>query len=223
MKIVGHRGAMGLAPENTLVSIRKALEHQVDQVEFDVRVTHDSVPVLLHDPHLTDAAGNSLLIADHSFTELQSHKPDLATLEEALSCINAAAVPYIEVKPAEPAAPIVAIIRQFLEAGTYKPQGLLLGSKSQKTLRELHAELPEIPTIVIESWSGVRAHWRARQVGTKRIAMNQRWLWRGFIGPVARRGWELYPYTLNDPAKAKRWARWGIAGVVTNYPDRFEE
>jgi len=35
-------------------------------------------------------------------------------------------------------------------------------------------------------------------------------------------GYELYAYTINNPAKARRWAKHGLAGVVTDYPDRFK-
>ena len=51
--------------------------------------------------------------------------------------------------------------------------------------------------------------------------MNQLWLWWGFIRAMRRGGWELYAYTVNDPAKAKRWVRWGLAGVITDCPDLF--
>jgi len=51
--------------------------------------------------------------------------------------------------------------------------------------------------------------------------MNQRWLWSGFISMVAKRN-ELYAYPLNDPVKAARWAQHGLAGVITDYPDRFK-
>lgn len=59
-RIIGHRGAAGLAPENTLRSFRTALEYDVDAVEFDVRRTGDGVLVALHDATLdrtTDATG----------------------------------------------------------------------------------------------------------------------------------------------------------------------
>jgi glycerophosphoryl diester phosphodiesterase len=53
--------------------------------------------------------------------------------------------------------------------------------------------------------------------------MNQRWLWWGFIRGFKHSDKQLYAYTLNDPKKAKRWAKWGLAGVITDYPDRFEK
>lgn len=223
MKIIGHRGARGLAPENTTVSLRKGLEHHVDMLEFDVRVTKDGVPVLHHDPKLTGSDGLKLKLDEHSYEELKNHFPDLLTLEEAIDQISDKAVPYIEVKRGEPVRPIVAVVKAHLKSGTYSPDGLRIASKSQRTLRELHKALPDIPVIVIEPWSGVRAHRRAKELGATEIAMNQLWLWWGFIRGFKNSDKKLYAYTLNDPIKARRWARWGLAGVITDYPDRFEK
>lgn len=218
MKIIGHRGARGLAPENTIASLQKALEHHVDMVEFDLRVTRDGVVVLHHNAKLVDPNGQKHRIADHEYKELKQHKPDLATFKEVLAAIGQKIPLYIEVKPHVQTEPIIKIIKNY-----DRPKNVWLGSKSQKTLLELHAALPDIPKIVIEPWSGVRAGRRARQVNTKLVGMNQHWLWWGFITSVKHSGWQLYAYPLNNPAKAKRWAKYGLAGVVTDFPDRFEK
>lgn len=222
MKIIGHRGARGLAPENTIASLKKGLEHHVDELEFDLRVTKDGVVVLHHDPYIANADGSQLTINLYTHSELLAHKPDLATFEEVLDRIGHSARLYIEVKPEEPTKPIVKIIKQRLSDG-WKPEYFYLASFSQKTLLELHRTLPEIEKIVIEKWSGIRAGRRMRQLGTNRACMNQRWLWWGFIRSAKRGGWQLYTYTLNDVTKAKCWERYGLAGVVTDYPDRFEK
>jgi len=222
MKIIGHRGAKGLAPENTIKGFQKALEHHVDEIEFDVRVTNDGVPVLLHDEAASDVAGNLLVVKDSSYQELKQHKPDLTTLFDALNYIEARVLVLVEVKRGEPIEPIVAVINEFLETGMYHSGNLALGSFSQKTLRELHKVLPDIPKVVIESWSGVKAHIRARQVQTKRLSMKHLWLWRGFLISMKRSGFQISPYTMNNPVKVRKWQPY-LYGVVTDYPDRFEK
>lgn len=220
MKIIGHRGARGLAPENTIAGLHKGLEHHVDMLEFDLRVTKDGTVVLHHNAVLRDSAGNRLKIKEHTHQELKAHKPDLPTLAEVFEQIGRKVPLYIEVKEKEPVKPIVKIIKNYLEQG-WQPSDLLLASKNQKTLLQLHAALPQIEKIVIERWSGVKASRRARQVNAKRVCMYSRWLWPGFIKTFSR-GRELYAYTVNDPAKARRWERYGLAGIVTDFPDRFE-
>ena len=62
-RFMGHRGAAGLAPENTLASIRKAADQGAPWVEFDVMLTGDGVPVLFHDDSLKRLTGLDVLMA----------------------------------------------------------------------------------------------------------------------------------------------------------------
>lgn len=214
MKIVGHRGARGLAPENTLASIKKALACKVDQVEVDLRVTKDKVVILHHGKYLRDRSGKKLKIVESTYADLKQHKADLTTLNETLAIIGSTPL-YVEVKPGVNVKPIIKELDGV--------KNIFLGSKSQKTLLKLHDALPDIPKIVIEPWSGIRAHHRAKRLDTDLISMNRLWLWSGFIRAVSRSDVRLYAYTLNNPTKAQRWAKAGLYGVVTDRPDLFEK
>ena len=69
-RLFGHRGAAGVAPENTLPSFRRALADGVDVFELDVHATRDGEVVVLHDPTLertTDGVGR---VAALTFAEL---------------------------------------------------------------------------------------------------------------------------------------------------------
>jgi glycerophosphoryl diester phosphodiesterase len=223
MKIIGHRGARGLGPENTLPSLKAALEAGVDEIEIDVRVTADGACVLNHDPYLHDASGGklrALTIAQHTAAQLYDQRPDTATLAEAIRLVNHRVPMVIEVKPKVPAAPVIAQIQQFLDDG-WQPHDFLLASFSHATLTALHAALPAIETVVLSRVSGIRARWRAKRVNATRLAFNHHNLWWGFIAAMHKRGYQIVTYTLNDPAKAERWKRHGLYGVVTDYPDRF--
>lgn len=240
MKIIGHRGAKGLAPENTLRSFEKALEHHVDEIELDVRNTRDGQAILAHDRFVRQADGEKLDILVHDLAELKKHKPTLTTLEEALRGVGRRSPVYVEVKPAVSTEPTIRVINQLLGEG-WQNSDFRLGSYSQEVLLELHRALPGIQTIVIENWSGVRAARRARALGTTRISMLEYWLWPGFIRAMKRRGIELYSFpgrpsakqklfalfglvgATNDPRRARRWERYGLTGVITDYPDLYEK
>lgn len=214
MKIIGHRGAKGLAPENTIASFKKAIELDVDQIEFDVRTSKDNIPIVHHNGVLKDASGNRLRIVDHNYTELKNHKFDLLTLQEALEFINGLVDILVEAKPGVKTEPIAKVLKDYRHL-------YHVGSKSQKTLLELHRLLPSAPVVIIERWSGIKGTWRARQLKTKQLLMFEYFLWSGFIKSMKKSGYQLYVYPLNNPKKAKRWARYGIAGVVTDFPDRY--
>ncbi len=61
--VVGHRGAMAIAPENSAASFRLAEAAGVDEIELDVRITADRVPVVLHDPTLERLAAGGPCLA----------------------------------------------------------------------------------------------------------------------------------------------------------------
>ena len=63
IEVQGHRGARGLAPENTLAGFEIALECGVTSIETDVHLTQDDVPVLIHDPDLAGRRVRTLTLA----------------------------------------------------------------------------------------------------------------------------------------------------------------
>ncbi|HSX06881.1 MAG TPA: glycerophosphodiester phosphodiesterase [Candidatus Saccharimonadia bacterium] len=221
MKIIGHRGAKGLAPENTLRSFEKALEHHVDEIEFDLRVTKDTVVIVHHNPDLTDPADNKLIVADHTFAELHKHKPDLLTFKELLETIDYNTHLLIEIKPHEPTEAIVQLIAIELTKG--RPlNSMSVCSFDQAVLRAIHQALPEIELVVIERWSAIRARLRMRELNTKRVSMRSSWLWRGLLRAMHHQGYQISPYSMNDPRLVRKWQPY-LYGVITDYPDRFEK
>jgi glycerophosphoryl diester phosphodiesterase len=222
-RIIGHRGARGLAPENTVAAVRAGLEAGVDEIEIDVRVTRDGVPVLNHNPYLNDANGGELrhiLIHQHTLTELRSYRPDLATLDEAVVFVDKRVPILVEVKPKVSTAEVIEAIDLYLAKG-WQTSDFLLVSFSQRTLMQLHRALPDIEKVVNEHFSGFIAVLRAKQLDAKRLMFNHRNLWWWFIKSMTRRGYHIVVYTLNDQHKAERWAKYGLYGVVTDYPGRF--
>jgi glycerophosphoryl diester phosphodiesterase len=69
--IIGHRGASAVAPENTLAAFSRALEDGADGIEFDVRLSRDGVPVVIHDASLKRTAQIDRLVGDLDASELQ--------------------------------------------------------------------------------------------------------------------------------------------------------
>lgn len=70
MLVIGHRGAAGLAPENTLVGVEKAIEAKVDGIEFDIRSTKDGKLVALHDSSLYRITGKNRYVSDLTLKKL---------------------------------------------------------------------------------------------------------------------------------------------------------
>ena len=70
--VEGHRGYRAVYPENTLISYRKAIELGVDAIEFDVWLSKDGVPVIMHDANTLRITGKDALITEQTLAELKS-------------------------------------------------------------------------------------------------------------------------------------------------------
>lgn len=193
MKIIGHRGARDEAPENTKASIGLAMNAGVDMIEVDLRLSGDSI-VLSHNPILDNQTYYSLT--------------ELLTQVAATIPIN------LEIKEIQVVDKLATVLENY--SGE-----ILLSSFDFKTLQACRDRLPRAPLAVLESWSGIRATYRAKKLNTKRIHMNQRWLWSGFISSMSRRGWLLYSYTVNSQAQAIKFEQAGLHGIFTDYPSKF--
>jgi len=68
--IIGHRGASAVAPENTMAAFREAITVGAHGIEFDVRLTSDGVPVVIHDSTLRRTGGVNQRVADLSWHDL---------------------------------------------------------------------------------------------------------------------------------------------------------
>jgi glycerophosphoryl diester phosphodiesterase len=223
--IVAHRGASGLAPENTALSFKKAMDLGVDMIETDCRVTRDGVVVLVHDAHLTDQAGNRLTVMDSTYQDLLAHRPEMLTFDEAVALTYRQVRLMVEIKPGVSVGPVLAIIRKYLSKG-WKYEDFIFASFDFEALKEVYAQMPQIERIVLEVWSGVRAVRRAKRLNTMYLSMDQWFLWWGFVSQISKR-YKLFSYPdervflkLNH-TRPSRWFKHGLYGVITDYPDRY--
>ena len=69
--IIGHRGASAVSPENTLAAFARALDDGADGIEFDVRLSRDRVPVVIHDATLKRTGNLDRLVEEFDVSELQ--------------------------------------------------------------------------------------------------------------------------------------------------------
>src|SRR5437763_1471658 len=98
-QVIGHRGAMAYAPENTLASFREARRRGARWVEIDVKLTADSVPILMHDPSLERTLAIDRLVALTPRAALPEAVP---TLEQAIACFRELGLGCnVEIKPCE--------------------------------------------------------------------------------------------------------------------------
>ena len=227
-RIIGHRGAQGDVAGNTQASFEWALKHHVSEIETDCRLTSDGVIVQFHDPAFKDKSGRKHLIKDTSYKKLKHFFPEIMTLDELIVFVDKKARLMIEIKPRVPTKPIIETIRAYLAKG-WRPSDFSFASFDLQVLKQMHAALPEIERIVLESWLAIRALHRAKQLDTRNLSMNQQYLWWGFILWATRHNHKIYTYPSAgakhpnfNHKKPERWAKYGLYGIITDRPEIFE-
>ena len=225
MQIMGHRGAAGLAPENTTMAIAEAIAARADWIEFDVRRTQDGHIVLVHDRTTRRVAKKRLVIRKAAMQELQEleMKKGLAipTLIEALELIGKKAKVNIEIKNPDCVPQVVEIIQSYIKKG-YPRTHFLVSSFSPAVLRAAYKLDAKIPYSLLQIWP-VRFRW-LRSVKLSAVGFYHISALTPFIITLAKkRGLYTYAYTVNSFEEAKQLKRLGIDGIVTNFPDRFDE
>jgi glycerophosphoryl diester phosphodiesterase len=224
--IIGHRGARGLAPENTLEGFEKAMEYDIDMIEFDIRQTKDDKLVVIHQ-HLRTPDGRSLVVRNTNYADLLKYDPAIPTAKQVIEAVNRRVRLMVEVKPDVDPVPVAELIQSFLAKG-WQPADFMFNSSRYATLAYFERVLPQVDRLIQGNWSGWRVTRLAKKLHTRYILLDQRYLWWGFVRSVSRRGFKLITYTFpwheREPYnhhKAIRWAKDGVYGIVTDYPDHY--
>lgn len=224
-----------MAPENTLAGLERARQFGTG-VEFDVMLSADSVPVLMHDETLertTSGAGRvadipagclRLLDAGSWFSEAFAGEP-VPTLDQAAArCIALDLSVNVEIKPStgrdeETARVVAAAAARWWAAGVRPP---LLSSFSEAALQVAAAVAPTLPRgLLVEAFP---RDWRKRcaRLGVVALHAGSGGLTQDAARAVREAGLWLVAYTVNDPVRAQVLFDWGVDCVITDRPDLIQ-
>ena len=241
-RLFGHRGAAGVAPENTLPSFRRALADGVDVFELDVHATRDGEVVVLHDPTLertTDGVGRvaaltfaelSQLDAGHRFTPdggktfpfrgQRVRVPRLAELMREFPEIPL----NIEIK-CEGAAVVAAVVAMVREARAR----IVLAAEHDSIMQAIRAAAPDIPTslatLEIAAFIGALQQGTEPAIPDGSVALqipprfgDTTLVDAASVAAAHRLGAEVHVWTINDPVEARRLLALGCDGIMTDVP-----
>jgi glycerophosphoryl diester phosphodiesterase len=234
--VIAHRGASAYAPENTLSAFEKAIQMGVLVIETDVHQTKDSVIVIMHDLSVDRTTNGKGLIKDLSSTEFKTlhikknkevfeeHPP---TLEEAIRLINGRCKLLIELKKGSDYYPniekhIVELLKKYnahtwvYTIHSFDKQALINVAKRDSNINLQKLIVFKFPLVSFNfdrqftkddytSWQGVNVYYRFCS--------------RRVIKKIHRLGKTVYVWTVNKPRQARKFARRGVDGIITNKPD----
>jgi len=212
--IIAHRGFSGRYPENTLASVRAALELGVDWVEIDVQETRDGELIVFHDYRLNRICGARGRVRDRTLAEIRRLNPQVPTLRQVLQMCRGRGRVLIEVKRAD-LRKVAAVI-----GGTRMENEVMVFSLSIRRMKQIAAVNPRIRRCGL---AARRLSWtlaRLKSVGIEGIGMSRRLVRsQRVVRRIHRRGWKLFVWTVNRKAEMKKLADWGVDGLITDHPD----
>ncbi len=222
--VIGHRGAMGHETENTLASIQKAMDLGVDMIEIDVFNLKSGETVVFHDKtleRLTNAGGS---IEDWNYFDLRKVIVDgghsIPMLQEVLKLINHKVKLNIELKGENTANRVNFIINYYIKKEGWKLDDFIISSFNWKELKDMREMNADIPIAILTEDDPLDAIAIAKELNAEAINPNFEKLTAENSKKLKEEGFKIYPWTVNKPEDILEMKRFGVDGIITNYPER---
>lgn len=218
---IGHRGARGHEPENTLRSVRRALELGAQGVEIDVYFV-DGQLVVFHDAKLERTTNGRGRLARKTWAELRTLDAGLGeripTLREVIETVARRAFINIELKGRATAQPVAALIEEYVRERGWSYADFLVSSFHRKELRLLAGR--QIPLGLLFKRSARGFAKLAATYGAAAIHPHLHFTTRRLVRGAQALGLKVFVYTVNRPRDFARLRAIGVDGVFTDFPDR---
>jgi glycerophosphoryl diester phosphodiesterase len=219
---IGHRGAMGHAPENTLLSIRKALELGTPCIEMDV-YSVDGHLVVFHDSRLERTTNGRGYLLDQQFDDLRAlnagNGEKIPTLKEAFETIHLKAAVNIELKGPDTAGPVTEFISGMRETG-WNDDLLLVSSFNHRELSLVRRLDSRIKLGAMMVGLPVDDAAFAESLDAYSVHLSLEFIDRRFVKDAHARGLRVFVFTIDLSEDIEKMRELGVDGVFTNYPER---
>jgi len=244
--IIGHRGASATAPENTMAAFRQALDAGADGIEFDVRLTRDRVPVVIHDDNLKRTGSRSERVAELSFEEIRkidvgswfnrTHPTSklafagekVPVLDEVLELFEQnGAVLYLEMKSdplqSETLAKVCcdclkrSSVKSRVVIECFDLEGIAAVKAIEPAIKTAALFEPRLKTAPL-LMSPSRLVEQALSVGADELALHHRLATERVVGAARNAGLKVVVWTVDDPAWIQQGARMEVSALITNDP-----
>lgn len=222
MLCIGHRGAMGHKPENTLLSVEKAIALGVDGVEIDVYNVEDNL-VVIHDRDLARTTNGTGYIEHSSFDYVRSldagKEQQVPTLAEVFETVNRHALINIELKGSDTAKLTVDLIQSYLDRG-WSHSDFVISSFNHYELELVKSISPDLTTGMLIyglPWEYLTS---AQELQADIISLALDYVTADLVRSVQQQGLQVWVYTVNKPEDIDLMRALGVDAVFTNYPER---
>jgi len=233
--VIAHRGFSGQYPENTMVAFQKAIELGCDMIELDVHFSQDKELVVIHDDKLDRTTNGQGRVYDFTLKEIKNFDAGswvgsrfsaekVPTLKEILQMAKDKIPVNIEIKdPKERQYPIEELaegaLKEVKEAGMLHQVNFF--SFNPSALRKIKEKEPKawITLVYGKGWKTLREVTGGEDYPI--LGLRDRTLAKDDIAKIHEQGFQIYVWTVDNPAEMEKFIAWRVDGIITNHPDRL--
>lgn len=219
--IIGHRGASAEAPENTLAAFALAQAQGADGIEFDVQLSADGWPVVIHDSHLARTTNGQGRVQDYSVAELQGFDAGqgqtIPTLDEVFETLGPNFLYNVELKTAALRDNgLAAAVADRIQAHHLERQ-TIVSSFNPLAIRWARRHLTQ------STWVG-HLHYKPGLAFKRLFSASQAvhphhsLVNASYMAQAQKMGWRVHVWTVDDLSEAQRLVNLGVHAIITNKP-----
>lgn len=222
---IGHRGACGYEPENTLSSFKKALELNVDMIELDVQRCKTGELVVIHDTKVDRTTNGTGYVSEKTLDQLKKldagKGESIPLLREVFDLIDNRKIINIELKGKGTAGPVSVIVKDYMNNKGWRKDAFLLSSFSRNELTSARTNAADLMLGMNITSLRKDTLTFARSLGAFSIHPSLKITSKGLVDKAHRQGIKVFVWTVNDEGDIKRMKEMDVDGCFSDYPDRL--
>jgi glycerophosphoryl diester phosphodiesterase len=212
---IGHRGAKGHLPENTLASFEKAIALGVDMIELDVWLSSDKIPMVIHDETIDRTTSKMGLVTDYNAKELQHL--GIPTLRDVFELVDNRCEINVEIKTFSATQAVLNLIAK----NTFDQSKILISSFDWNALQEVRFHDEDIRIGVLSETDLDLAIAFAKFIKAEAINPYYHLLTAENVEKIKEKGFKVFPWTINEPEDITFVKSLEVDGIITDFPERL--
>ena len=219
---------MGHVLENTIESVQKAIELNVDGIEIDVFKSKTGELVVYHDPFLSRLSNSNAFIEQISLDSIKKIELIggyfIPTLKEIVDIIPEKIFLNIELKGQDTAFETNKIIINYLNKYNFPASKFIISSFRWDELKKIRSFNKDIPiAILVDSLYKIDdAIKLAKQINAVALNPNKEFITKEIVNKIQSKNIKVYPYTINTPRNIRKMRSMGVDAIITDYPERIK-
>jgi glycerophosphoryl diester phosphodiesterase len=232
--VIGHRGASGNAPENTLASFEMALLHGAEGIELDVHLSKDGDIIVCHDATIDRTTNGTGWIHELTTTEIQSFDAGswfsksfqdqrIPLLGEVFDLVPESILINVEIKHSyggQMEFRLMDFLRQRGRLGS-----VVISSFDHKSIRRVKQLEPEVKAGLLYAANLINHAGYAQQLGVPIYSLHPHFqlIDKSDVDGAVSAELAIYPYTVNQVEDMRKMMDYGVTGIITDFPARLVE